>query len=74
MLSDRNIKKVINYVRGLAGPHRYPSGDMNFILPIRTKKAFPEDEVVRKFRFQDDANNSKRDQVRNVIEIVIFSV
>ncbi|MBT7951414.1 MAG: cytochrome c [Gammaproteobacteria bacterium] len=69
VLSDRDIKKVINYVKGLAGSHRYPSGDMNFILPIRTKKAFPEDEIVWKFRFQDDANNSKRDQVRNVIEI-----
>jgi Cytochrome c len=69
VLSDLQIKKVINYIKTLAGEHAYPSGDMNFILPIRTKKAFPEDEVVWKLRFQDDANNSNRDQIRNVIEI-----
>ncbi len=69
VLSDIQIKKVISYIKTLAGKHEYPSGDMNFILPIRTKKAFPEDEVVWKLRFQDDANNSNRDQIRNVIEI-----
>lgn len=69
ILSDLQIKKVVNYIKTLAGVHDYPSGDMNFILPIRTKKAFPEDEVVWKFRFQDDADNSNNDQVRNVLEI-----
>ena len=69
VLNDSQIKKVVNYIKTLAGNHDYPSGDMNFILPIRTKKAFPEDEVVWKFRFQDDANNSNRDQIRNVLEI-----
>tara|TARA_R110000782_G_scaffold191602_2_gene281414 strand:+ start:4041 stop:5153 length:1113 start_codon:yes stop_codon:yes gene_type:complete len=69
ILSDLQIEKVINYIKTLAGEHLYPSGDMNFILPIRTKKAFPEDEVVWKLRFQDDANNSSHDQIRNVIEI-----
>jgi cytochrome c len=69
ILSDLQIKKVVSYIKTLAGDHGYPSGDMNFILPIRTKKAFPEDEVVWKFRFQDNADNSNQDQVRNVLEI-----
>jgi cytochrome c len=69
ILSDLQIKKVVSYIKTLAGDHDYPSGDMNFILPIRTKKAFPEDEVVWKLRFQDNANNTNRDQIRNVIEI-----
>ena len=69
ILSDSQIKKVVKYIKNLAGKHDYPSGDMNFILPIRTKKAFPEDEVVWKFRFQDDSSNSNNDQIRNVLEI-----
>ncbi|MCG8380189.1 MAG: cytochrome c [Proteobacteria bacterium] len=69
ILSDLQIKKVVKYIKTLAGKHDYPSGDMNFILPIRTKKAFPEDEIVWKLRFQDDANNSDNDQVRKVLEI-----
>ncbi|MBL1142621.1 MAG: cytochrome c [Proteobacteria bacterium] len=69
ILSDLQIKKVISYIKTLAGDHGYPSGDMNFVLPIRTKKAFPEDEVVWKLRFQDNINNKNRNQVRNVLEI-----
>ncbi len=69
VLSDSQIKKVVKYIKTLSGKHDYPSGDMNFILPIRTKKAFPEDEAVWKFRFQDDANNTTNDQIRNVLEI-----
>lgn len=68
-LSDEEIHDVVEFIKTLAGNHGYPSGDMNFILPIRTKKAFPEDEIVWKFRFQDDANNSNRDELRNVLEI-----
>lgn len=68
-LSDNEIKVLVAYIKTLAGDHGYPSGDMNFILPIRTKKAFPEDEVVWKFRFQNNTGDTDRDQVRNVLEI-----
>lgn len=68
-LSDEEIHEVVTYIKTLAGEHDYPSGDMNFILPIRTKKAFPEDEVVWKVRFQDNAGNSNHDQLSNVLEI-----
>ncbi|HSR61871.1 MAG TPA: cytochrome c [Gammaproteobacteria bacterium] len=68
-LSDNEIRSVVAYIKTLAGDHGYPSGDMNFILPIRTKKAFPEDEVVWKFRYQDDIGDVNRDQIRNVLEI-----
>lgn len=69
ILTDDEIKKVVKYIKTLSGEHSYPSGDMNFILPIRTKKAFPEDEVVWKLRYQDNTNNSGEDQLRNVLEI-----
>ncbi len=68
-LSDEEIHLIVAYIKTLAGDHGYPSGDMNFILPIRTKKAFPEDEVVWKFRFQNNIGDTSRDQVRNVLEI-----
>ncbi len=68
-LNDNEIWLLISYIKTLAGDHAYPAGDMNFILPIRTKKAFPEDEVVWKFRFQNNTGSTDRDQIRNVLEL-----
>lgn len=44
--SDEEIRNVVGYLKTLAGPHRYPPGDLNFLLAFRTKKAWIEDEVV----------------------------
>lgn len=68
-LNDDQIRSLVAYVKILAGDRGYPSGDMNFILPIRTKKAFPEDEVVWKYSFQNNAGDRDRDRLRNVIEL-----
>lgn len=65
-LSETDIRNVVAYVKTLADTSRYPPGEMNFFLPIRTKKAFPEDEVVWKGRY---TARDGRDVARNVLEI-----
>jgi len=53
-LQEEEIRNVVAYAKTLApGSDRYPPGELNFFLPVRTKKAFPEDEVVLKGRFTD---------------------
>ena len=66
-LSEEGIRKVVAYAKTLApGSDKYPPGEMNFFLPVRTKKAFPEDEIVYKARITErDGDNVWR----NVIEI-----
>jgi mono/diheme cytochrome c family protein len=57
-LSAADIEAVLEYVKTLGGEHGYPDGSLNLFLPIRTKKAFPEDEWVWKQRYtgQDGDN------------------
>lgn len=67
-LSEEEIANVVAYAKTLApGSDEYPPGELNFFLPVRTKKAFPEDEIVWKGRLteRDDGDNI----MRNVIEI-----
>lgn len=45
-LSDQEIASVVAYIKTLADTTDYPPGELNLMLPIRTKKAFPEDEFV----------------------------
>jgi mono/diheme cytochrome c family protein len=67
-LSEEDIRNVVAYAKTLApGSDRYPPGELNFFLPVRTKKAFPEDEIVWKSRVTD---TKEGDNVwRNVIEL-----
>jgi mono/diheme cytochrome c family protein len=61
VLSDEEISNVTAYVKSLVETLAYPPGEMNLFLPTRTKKAFPEDEVVYKGRFTDqDGDNSQK--------------
>ena len=57
-LSEQDIDAVLAYIKTLGGEHDYPDGELNLFLPIRTKKAFPEDEWVWKQRYtgQDGDN------------------
>jgi mono/diheme cytochrome c family protein len=66
-LNEKEIRDVVAYAKTLApGSDRYPPGELNFFLPVRTKKAFPEDEVVWKYRYtEQDGTNV----YRNVIEL-----
>jgi mono/diheme cytochrome c family protein len=50
-LSEEDIDAVLEYIKTLGGEHDYPDGSLNLFLPIRTKKAFPEDEWVWKQRY-----------------------
>jgi mono/diheme cytochrome c family protein len=60
-LTEADIDAVLAYVKTLGGEHDYPDGELNLFLPIRTKKAFPEDEWVWKQRYtgQDGDNALK---------------
>lgn len=65
-LNDEQISDVTDYIKSLVDTRMYPPGEMNLMLPIRTKKAFPEDEVVYHGRFTDeDGSNAQK----NVLEI-----
>lgn len=50
-LTEEDIDNVLAYIKTLGGEHDYPDGSLNLFLPIRTKKAFPEDEWVWKQRY-----------------------
>ena len=64
-LSEADIDAVLSYVKTLGGEHDYPDGDLNLFLPVRTKKAFPEDEWVWKQRYTgEDGSN----QWKNTLE------
>jgi mono/diheme cytochrome c family protein len=64
--TDEEIAALVAYVKTLApGSERYPPGELNLMLPIRTQKAFPEDEVVWKSRYSDEDGE---DVWRNVFE------
>jgi mono/diheme cytochrome c family protein len=52
-LTSEDIETVLAYIKTLGGEHDYPDGALNLFLPIRTKKAFPEDEWVWKQRYTD---------------------
>lgn len=65
-LSDEQVANVIAYVKSIVDTSAYPPGEMNLFLPTRTKKAFPEDEVVYKGRFTDVAGENS---YKNVLEI-----
>jgi len=65
VLSETEIDNVVAYAKSLADTRGYPPGELNLMLPIRTKKAFPEDEVVWKSRWTD---RDGEDVWRNVFE------
>lgn len=65
-LSDEQVADVIAYVKSMVDTSAYPPGEMNLFLPTRTKKAFPEDEVVYKGRMTPETGD---DEYKNVLEI-----
>lgn len=65
-LTDEQIANVTAYGKALVDTSAYPPGEMNLFLPVRTKKAFPEDEVVYKGRVM----SLDGDRIyKNVVEI-----
>ncbi|MCC7183538.1 MAG: cytochrome c [Rhodocyclaceae bacterium] len=58
-LTEQDVDSVLAYIKTLGGEHDYPDGDLNLFLPVRTKKAFPEDEWVWKLRYSGlDGDNT----------------
>lgn len=64
-LTDEQISSVTSYIKSMVDTSEYPPGEMNLMLPTRTKKAFPEDEVVYKGRYTNEPGS---DGIKNVIE------
>src|SRR5690606_34437685 len=65
-LSDAEIDELVRYIKtNLGGADAYPPGDLNLFLGLRTRKAFPEDEVVYKLR---TANAGGRSEWRHTLE------
>jgi mono/diheme cytochrome c family protein len=63
-LTEQDIDSVLAYIKTLGGEHDYPDGDLNLFLPVRTKKAFPEDEWVWKQRYSaQDGDNSWKNTI-----------
>jgi hypothetical protein len=46
VLSDAEIRAVVDYLRTFCATPGYPLGDLNFPRPVFVEKAFPEDEAV----------------------------
>lgn len=66
VLDDGQVADVVAYIKGSVDTSAYPPGEMNLFLPIRTKKAFPEDEVVYKGRV---TNLDGENPIANVLEV-----
>ena len=64
-LTDEQISAVTRYIKSMVDTSEYPPGEMNLMLPTRTKKAFPEDEVVYKGRYTNEPGS---DGIKNVVE------
>ncbi len=65
-LSDEQVDDVTGYLKSLVDTSRYPPGEMNLMLPIRTKKAFPEDEVVYVGRYTNQEGDNAYKQVLEI--------
>ena len=66
VLSDAQIDDVTAYLKSFVETSAYPPGEMNLMLPIRTKKAFPEDEVVYVGRYTDQDGDNAYKQVLEI--------
>jgi mono/diheme cytochrome c family protein len=66
VLSAAEIDDLVRYIKTqLAESSGYPPGDLNLFLALRTRKAFPEDEVVYKLRA---GNAGGRTEWQNTLE------
>lgn len=65
-LTEQQIADVTAYIKSMVDTRAYPPGEMNLFLPVRTKKAFPEDEVVYVGRYTSQEGD---DTLKNVLEI-----
>jgi len=51
-LSEAQLHEIIAYLRGFCTDPSWPLADLNFPRPVFTGKAFPEDEAVLNYNFE----------------------
>lgn len=44
-VSEDELMRILEHIRGFCGERRWPPGDLNLPKPLHTEKAFPEDEA-----------------------------
>jgi mono/diheme cytochrome c family protein len=66
ILDDKQISDVTAFLKSVAATTGFPPGEMNLFLPVRTKKAFPEDEIVYVGRYTDQAGDTAFKQVLEI--------
>ena len=66
ILDDSEIEDVTAYLKSVVDTRGFPPGEMNLMLPIRTKKAYPEDEVVYVGRYTDQDGDNAFKQVLEI--------
>lgn len=66
VLNDEQISDVTSFLKSVVDTSGFPPGEMNLPLPIRTKKAFPEDELVYVGRYVDQEGESAFKQVLEI--------
>jgi mono/diheme cytochrome c family protein len=45
-MTDEELQRVLDYIRGFCGNPAWPRGELNMPRPLVTEKAFPENEAV----------------------------
>jgi hypothetical protein len=66
-LTDERIEELVGYIKTLADSAGYPQGDLNFPRPIRTIKAFPEDEFLVLSRYERRPESESGDALRGTL-------
>ncbi len=77
-LTDAQITRILDYMRGFCRDKAWPRGELNLPRPLFTSKAFPEDELVFTSSIKTAGNDKianslifeKRIGARNQVEIV----
>lgn len=57
-LSDEDVEAILGYVRTMCTDWTWPPGELNLPRPLRTEKAFPENEAVLTTTFDATGENS----------------
>ena len=57
-LGDDDVRAILGYVRTMCTDETWPPGELNLPRPLRTEKAFPENEAVLTTTFDSTGENS----------------
>jgi len=57
-LTDEDVRLILGYVRTMCTDPTWPPGELNLPRPLRTEKAFPENEAVLTTTFNTSGENS----------------